>query len=515
MAEVQEKQSMVEARSFLVTIVFLLVLMLTAGAASYFIPAGKYVEVPATTSAQAPPQKTAPKGTTPAKAAVKSPSPRPQSALKKDKLKSKTKRVYKRIKQTPLPVWKIALAPILCLGGKSGPKFIVLILFILLIGASFSIMNRSGALPSLLAQLADRFSERKSLFLVVSVTMFALMGSTLGVLEEVVPMILFFVPVAHRMGWDTMTGMAIPFLSAGFGFAAATLNPFTVGTAQGLAGLEPFSGLGLRVAFFACTVSMVVGFLLWYTRRIEKDPTKSLTWEEDKDRREAIANAPAPEKVKNPKLIVGFLVFCLASIAGVILLGTKVKAVQALAFPLIALVFVTMGVGVGFLAGIGGKQVGKFFGKGMAEFAPAIPLILLAASVAFLVEEGNILGTLLHHMSGAISGWGKGAAAISLYGFQMLTNLFVPSGTGQAVLTIPIMAPLGDLVGITRQTVVLAFQCGDGFSNLLWPTNPLLIISLGIAGISYRKWAMWILPLQLALFVVSVGFLLLAVNIGY
>jgi uncharacterized ion transporter superfamily protein YfcC len=206
---------------------------------------------------------------------------------------------------------------------------------------------------------------------------------------------------------------------------------------------------------------------------------------------------------------------CFVLIGGVVLGGIEVAILQALAFPLIALIFLAMGLGVGLLAGVSVSSVTRYFAKGLVDFAPAIMLILMAASVGYLIEIGNIMDTMLLYVSDAIRGLGQGAAVISLYFFQTAMNMLVPSGTGQAVLTIPILAPLGDLIGISRQTVVLAFQFGDGFSNLIWPTNAMLLIALGLAGISYKDWFKWIWPLQIMLMLLSISFLLLAVAIGY
>lgn len=448
----------VEGRVFLVTTVFLAALVLAAGIAGYLVPAGQFVEGDA--------------------------GP-----------------VYAAAEAAPVPWWGILAAPVLVLGGANGPKLIVLSLFILLIGGSFSILDRGGILPTLLRRLAHRFAERRRLFLVINATAFALLGSTLGVLEELVPLILLYVPLARRYGWDARVGMAIPFLSSGFGFAAATFNPFTVGTAQRLAGLPLFSGVGLRAGFLAVTISLVVGFLLWRTRGAGEvsGPVQ-------------VDGHPPPPWLGR---VVAWLLACMAAVVAVVLVGARVPAVGDLAFPLIALVFVVMGVGGGLLAGVGGGRVGRLFGRGLEDFAPAILLILLAGSVGHLLTEGRVLPTLLAGLAETLSGWSTGAAAVGIYVSQMLINLAVPSGTGQAVLTIPVLAPLGDLIGLSRQTVVLAFQCGDGFSNMLWPTNPLLLIALGLAGVSWRDWFRWILPLQVALFAASVAVLLLAVAIGY
>lgn len=449
----------VEGRVFLVTTAFLALLVVAAGIAGYVVPAGTFESVDG-----GPP-------------------------------------VYAPAEAAPVPWWGVLAAPVLVLGGDSGPQLIVLTLFILLIGGSFSILDRGGVLPTLLRRLAHRYADRRRRFLVVNAATFAVVGSTLGVLEELVPLILLYVPLARRFGWDRKVGMAIPFLSAGFGFAAATFNPFTVGTAQKLAGLPLFSGVGLRAAFLVVTLGLVLGFLLWRTRGAAA-PAEPLADE----------GAPAPPWLGR---VLAWMGGCMLLVVAIVAVGTQVEAVQGLAFPLIALAFLAMGVGGGLLAGVGGRRVARLFGRGLKDFAPAILLILLAGSVGHLLTEARVLPTLLAGLADTLSGWSTGAAAIGIYVSQMIINLAVPSGTGQAVLTIPVLAPLGDLIGLSRQTVVLAFQCGDGFSNMLWPTNPLLLIALGLAGVSWREWFRWVLPLQILLAAASVGVLLIAVAIGY
>jgi uncharacterized ion transporter superfamily protein YfcC len=467
--------SPIQLRVFVTTVIMLGILVILAGAASYSIPAGHFSE-------------TVENG--------------------------RNVRVYKPAEQTPLPIWKIAAAPVLCLSGKNGPRIIVLILFILTIGGSFSIVNKSGVLPALLASAAKRLRDNRTGFIVANVVLFALLGSSLGILEEIVPMVLVFVPLARRMGWDNITGLALPFLSAGFGFAAAMFNPFTVGTAQKLADLPLFSGLVLRIPFFIITTGLVILYLVWYTRRVEKQTNYS----ENKPAGNIEKSEPdfgGAGHVSNRKAVVAYVLFCMAVIVAVVVSGMFVPIIQELAFPLIALVFLIMGVGTGLIARVGAGPVAKYFLRGLGDFAPAIVFILMAASVGYLIEIGNVMDTILFYISQKIGNLGQHASALAIYGFQMLMNMFVPSGTGQAVLTIPILAPLGDLVGLTRQTVVLAFQCGDGFSNLIWPTNPMLLIAIGLAGVSYREWFRFVLPMQLVLALISGLFLMLAVAINY
>ena len=474
----RNSSGLIQKRIFFTTAALLAFFMLAAGLATYFVPGGRYVQVP-----------------------------------------GQAERIFETVIRPPLPAWKIVLAPLLSLTGSNGSRILFLVIFILTIGGGFSVMNRSGVLPRLASDLAHRLAHRKTLFLIVNIVLFSLLGSCLGILEEIVPMVLIFVPLALGMGWDRMTGLAIPFLSAGFGFAAAMFNPFTVGTAQKLAGLPLFSGLSLRVPLFLLTTALATGYLLYYTRRLDKRNTgQTALVKNDAPPPASLSAYARPStgmdgaKARRAGL---FIALCFIPIVLIVLGGAFFNPLQELAFPLIALIFLIMGLGAGLVSGAGAGASGRFFIRGLADFAPAIILVLQAASVGYLMEEGLIMDPILNFAAGHISGLAPPAAALSLYFFQMLINLFVPSGTGQAVLTIPILAPLGDLVGVTRQTVVLAYQCGDGFSNLIWPTNPMLHIAVGLAGVSYKDWVRWVLPLQGALLILCSVFTALAAAIGY
>lgn len=476
MSEQDRRKALLELRLFLSTIILLAVLIICAGAASYIIPAGEFVQQDVGGAVQ---------------------------------------QVYTPLDQAPVPVWKVAASPLLSLTGKNGPKVIVLLLFIFIIGGSFAIMNKSGILPRVLSELVNRFAARRRLFLIVTIVVFALMGSCLGVWEEVTPMILIFVPLARRMRWDSLTGVAIPFAATGFGFAAATFNPFTIGTAQRLADLPLFSGLSLRLPVFLITLVLLILYMLAYTRRIEQDPAKSLTSAEDSQFAAVDAYDETTLSTGQLRPALLFMGACFLGIVAVVLGGTVVPIIQDLAFPLIALLFLIMGFGVGLFSGQPVRAVLRYFKEGLLDFAPAIILILMAAAVSYLIQEGQVMDTILNAVARQAAGVSKEAAVLLIFAFQTMMNFFIPSGSGLAMLTIPILAPLGDLIGVTRQTVVLAFQFGDGFSNLLWPTNPLLLIALGLAGISYRDWFKWVLPLQILLALVCIGFLILAVNCGY
>ncbi len=476
MEQEDKKKALLEVKMFLATIILLAVLIAVSGICSYVIPAGEYT-------------KTITGGV--------------------------TQEVYHTIEQTPLPVWKIALSPLLVLGSSNGAKIIVLILFIFIIGGSFSIMNKSGILPRLISDLVMRFADRKRLFIFINVTVFALLGSTMGILEEVTPLILIFIPLAYQMKWDSIVGVAIPFVSVTIGFSAATFNPFTLGTAQKLADIPLFSGLYLRVPILIVTIFIVTLYLLWYIRRIEKNPENSFVYGSDREIKALThyEDVVVHEGRVKPALIC--MGICFLAIIGVVGGGSFVKTLQDLSFPLIALIFLIMGFGVGLVSGYDFKKVFKLFKDGLIDFSPAIILILMASSIGWLIVEGNIMATMMHFVSLKTQGLSREMSAILMYLFQLFMNFLVSSGSGQAMLTIPIMSQLGDVLGLTRQITVLAFQLGDGFSHAFWPTNPLLMVVIGLAGIRYKDWFKFMLPLQVILAMTSIIFLLIAVKINY
>jgi uncharacterized ion transporter superfamily protein YfcC len=255
--------------------------------------------------------------------------------------------------------------------------------------------------------------------------------------------------------------------------------------------------------------------MYWYTKRIEKDPTKSVTYGIDVEIKALSYSDDIPVLEGKVRPALTWIGCCFAAISAVVAAGAFYKPIQGLAFPLIAVIFLIMGIGAGLFAGKSFKEVMIMFKNGLIDFSIAIVLILLASSIGWLIHEGKTLATMLHFMTQHLQGMSTELAAVLMYVFQMFMNFLIPSGSAQATLTIPIMAQLGDILGLTRQTTVLAFQFGDGFANIMFPTNTLVMVFLGIAGIKYTDWVKWILPLQVVIAAICVGVLLIAVNINY
>ena len=330
----------------------------------------------------------------------------------------------------------------------------------------------------------------------------------------------FIVPLALYLGWDSLTGLGMSLLSLGFGFAAATMDPFMVTIAQSLAGLPLYSGLWLRAIFFVTMFALVFVFVRRHARKVERDPAGSLVYQEDLRLRSSIdvSGAVASEEdASKPRMRAAVRWLGLWFLAAIlfILAATRIKAISSYAFPIMGLFFAIACNGAALVAGEKGGTLGRCFLMGMTSIVPAIVMILMAMSVKLIITKGGILDTILFAAAGRIGGVGPYAAVAFVYLITLVFEFFIPSASAKAFLIIPILAPLADLVGLTRQTVVFAFDNGDGFANILYPTNPFLMICLGLTVVSWPKWFRWTLPLQAITVVVCLIFMFFAVAIRF
>ena len=406
-------------------------------------------------------------------------------------------------------------APIL---GFTDPEAAPIIAFVLLIGGAFAVMQRTRAVDAALIRLvrASRQSRMLELLLLpVFMTLFSLGGATFGMAEETVPFVLIFVPMALALGYDSITGAAIPFIGSAAGFAAAFFNPFTVGVAQGIAGLPPFSGAAFRIGLWAVVTAIAIAFVSWHARRVRARPETSPSFEIDEVKRRDglhLTELDAPFSGRHKAVLAVFF-------AGMVVLvwGVLPAARGGLGWYIIeiAALFVALGVLMGAIGGLGADGTSGAFMDGIRQLAPTAVIIGVARGILVVLQEGQVIDTILHAMATALEGTTAAGAAMAMFSVQTAINFFVPSGSGQAALTMPLMAPLSDLVGVTRQTAVLAFQMGDGFTNMIIPTSAVLMGLLTLAGIPWTKWARWVLPLQLILFATGLIALNVAVRTGY
>ncbi len=418
--------------------------------------------------------------------------------------------------QTPYPVWKIFTAPFEVFGSSYSAMVIVIMLFILLIGGSFSVMEESGLLKAVISKIALRFYHNKYLLIPVLALIFMVLGAFFGILEEIVPLVPLIVGLCYILGWDSLLGLGLSLFAACCGFSAAIMNPFTVAIAQRIAGLPLYSGSLYRIIFFLVIYVIVVGFLMMYAKRIDKDPSKSSVLDEDRLHKQAYA-AELDEIKKNAAFKPSAIIFVLIMFALLLafLFAATPLGLSDFSMPIIALLFVIMSVFSAKISGLGFKPIFKTFWKGIKGIAPSILLIPLAISVTYIIQDSMILDTIVNSTSQLFAGTGLIAGILIIYGVVLLTELFVGSASAKAFLLMPLLLPLAQVTGITAQTTVLAYCMGDGFSNVLYPTNPMLLIALGLTVVPYTKWFKWTIGVQLLIALVSIVFLAIAIIIGY
>ncbi len=426
---------------------------------------------------------------------------------------------YNAIDKPDYPVWRWITAPAEVLGAPGNIAVITIILFIIFVSGSIAILEGAGVMKDLVARLVERFRQRKYLLMAIMIFMFMFLASFLGIYEGLVPMIIFIVPLAFSLGWDSLTGLGISLLPLAFGFASAVTNPFTVAIAQGIAELPLFSGSWLRIIFFVLVYFIIYFFVSRYAKKVDSNPERSLVYKEDQARKamqkpEESSSALEASHPGMKKALIWFGV-CMGVAITFVILTSVIPAISDLSFPLMALMFFIGGIGAGRFAGLTGRRIVRSFANGIVGMIPGILLILMAYSVKHIIDRGMITDTILHAAAGWIESAPTMGAAFLIYLITLIMNFFIGSASAKAFLMMPILTPLSDLVGISRQTAVLAFDFGDGFSNMLFPSNALLLIALGFTVVSYPKWFRWTFPLQIIMLGVTSLFLVFAVMINF
>lgn len=357
-----------------------------------------------------------------------------------------------------IPFWKWALSPILVLFGEDSDSLIAIITLLIVLGGAFNSLDKFGVLRFLLDKITEKFAKNKKMLLVIVPLFFMLIGSVAGTYEECVPLVPVVVALALRFGWDALTGLGMSVLAVGCGFAAGVCNPFTIGVAQELVGLPMFSGMWFRVINFVLIYIGLQIFLWRHVRKIAKnvDNVAEVRKMESWDRRKK-------DYYLDSKL----------------------------------------------------KKLVTTFGNGVISVLPGVLLILMANSIRFTLMEGNILEVILHGAITIAEGLPRWSVVLFIYALVLFMNFFIPSGSAKAFLLMPLIVPTAQTFDISAQLCVLAFAFGDGFSNVFYPTNPVLLISLGLVNVSYTDWAKWSVKFQLLNLLLTSVLLLVGLAIGY
>ena len=401
-----------------------------------------------------------------------------------------------------IPFWKWLLSPFLVLGAEGSGTIIAVLIFLLIIGGVFNSLSAGGMMNYMLGKIVDRYGGVKYRLMAVLIFFFMAMGSFVGSFEEVIPMAPIVVALAVALGWDTVTGVAMSLLAAGCGFAAGIANPFTIGVAQGLAGLPMFSGIWLRALAFV----LIYILLLWYVRRHAHKVEK----EED-------SAELSVEYVPDARMDKGLKVFAVMIGAGILIVlsSSFITVLQDYTMIIVALMFLIAGIASVLISGMSIGELGRTFVRGIVAISPSILMILMASSIKYTMTEAKILDTLLHGAAGMAGSMPKAGVILFIYAICLVMNFFISSGSAKAFLLIPIIAPLAQLFGISMQLAIVAFAFGDGFSNVIYPTNAGLLITLGISDVSYSEWFRYAWKFQVLNLILTSALLLLGLAVGY
>ena len=401
-----------------------------------------------------------------------------------------------------IPFWKWILSPVLVLGSSGSATLIAVIIFLLVIGGVFNSLDKSQLMKYMLDKITYRFGEKRYILMAIVVLFFMIMGSFIGSFEECIPLVPIVVALSVSLGWDALTGIGLSLLAAGCGFAAGVCNPFTVGVGQELAGLPMFSGIWLRLISFVLIYALLMFFLRSYALRIEKplDVTRE---------RRAFAAKKAMDR--------GLLCFVLIVGAGILLVLSSVviTVLRDYTMIIVAVMFLTAGITAVLASGMGGADLIRTFLDGLVSVLPAVLMILMANSIKYTLEEANVLDTILHGAVITAGSLPKWVVILFIYLVVLVMNFFIPSGSAKAFLLIPLIVPAAQVFGISAQLCIVAYAFGDGFSNVLYPTNPVLLISLGLADVNYGKWAKWSGRFQLMNLLLTSLILLFGLAVGY
>ena len=390
---------------------------------------------------------------------------------------------YHQVESNPQGPQHYLMAPFKGLVSASA-----IIAFVLIVGAAFKVVQATGAINAGLKSmigLSERFPKYKGVMMALLIVLFSIAGATFGMSEEVIVFVLITIPLALKLGYDSITGVAIPFIGAGAGFAGAFMNPFTIGIAQGIAEVQVFSGWEYRLLVWAIFTGLAIWFVLSYMTKISRNPLSSVMYAVDKDRDLSDFDRQTTSFTLRHRLV---LLLLLAAIV-ILIIGVNewdwyIGEISALFFALAIVAAIVGNLSV--------KKASDSFVKGAEEMVYAAMIIGFARGIEVLATDGKIIHTMLDFAAGLADGLPSYISVQMMFILQSFLNFFVPSGSGQAALTMPIMAPLSDLLGFSRQTAVLAYQLGDGISNLIVPTSGVMMGILAIAKIPYHLWLKWI-----------------------
>lgn len=470
----EEAFSSINARSFITVVAILVAILIFCGSLSYFVP---------------------------------------QGAFQRDANDNIIPGTYEQGGIKGASFWKVFTAPVRVFASEDAITIIMICVFLLVMNGIFNILEKTGGIKTFILNIMKRLRDKGGPVVCLTVLIFMLFGSLFGMFEELVTLLPLIVVFMLSMNMDTMVGLGACLMAACFGFSTAITNPFSVGTAAQYAGITTLTGVWLRIVFFVIVYVILCIFLMMYLKKIEKNPECSPTYKNDQKRRENIMDELGT--VENQQKVfrvysVFFAIQCIALVA-----ISCIRAISGFAIPILAASFLITGIISGVIVSKNFIRVITCFLKGALAMLPAVGMIAIASSVKLVMDESGIIDTVMNFVLELLQGKSKFVTILLIYFLILFLQLFIGSASAKIFLVMPIVLPITTALGISPSLVILTYCMADGFTDVILPTNPVLLIGLSMANVSYFKWLKWTWKLQLLLFGVSILVLLFGAGIGY
>lgn len=473
--EQEKAYSSISVRSFVTVAVLLLVVLFFCGSLSYFIP---------------------------------------QGAFERDAESNIIPGTYQAGDVKGIALWRVITAPVRVFASEDALTIIMISVFLLIMSGVFNLLDKTGGIKTFIEFIMRRLQDKGGPFVCIMILLFMLFGSLFGMFEELVTLLPLIIVFMLSMKLDTMMGLGACLMAACFGFSTAITNPFSVGTAAQLAGIPVSSGVWLRVVFFSIVYLILCGFLLGYLKKIRLTPQASPTYEMDQKRRESLILRRGGKSQDQQKIFRVYATFF--GFQGVLLVAIAcIRAISGLAIPILAASFLIFGLIAGQIVCRNFRKVLSYFLQGAVAMLPAVAMIALASSVKLVMVESNIIDTVMNAVLQLLVGKGNFVTILLIYALILFLQLFIGSASAKIFLVMPIVLPITNALGISPTLVILTYCMADGFTDVILPTNPVLLIGLSMANVSYWKWLKWTWKIQVLLFAVSVTVLYFGVLIGY
>jgi len=410
---------------------------------------------------------------------------------------------FHSVEQSPVNIFRMFIDV-----GRGMTDAANIIFFVFFAYGAVYMLIKTGTFNGAVGALLRKTQGKEKYVIPLFMLFFGICGATYGMYEETYGLIPVFMGLAVAMGYDPLVGAAIVLMGVSNGFSAAIINPFTVGVAQGIAEVPMFSGIGLRIVIWAVTMALVIWYTMRYAARVKAKPELSIVKGIDFplianiDKNEIIE---APFTTKHKITMLAFVLTIVILVYGTIKLGWYIDELSAL--------FIITMLVLGLINGFSFSKIASVFIEGSSQVVFGAFVIGIARAVLLILQDGCIIDSVVYYLAQSVASFSTYVAAEMMFIVQTLLNFFIPSGSGQAAASMPIMVPLSDLVGVNRQIAVLAFQFGDGFSNQFWPAS--ICCDLAIAGIPLDRWYKFYIPIGILLLIMQFVFMAIAVAINY